>query len=92
MNEPSSTPSKALMGELQPGTYWWCIGRCSKEQPFCDGSHLTTTCRPVKFVIARPCRVSLCGCKQTRNVPFCDKSCEGVAPAGDDTTRSNPIR
>jgi CDGSH-type Zn-finger protein len=38
----------------------------------CDGSHQGTGLAPVKFTLAEPKMVYLCGCKQTKTAPFCD--------------------
>jgi CDGSH iron-sulfur domain-containing protein 3 len=72
--QPPIAP-KGIVGNLDPGTYYWCACGRSREQPFCDGSHFSTTCVPVEFRVARPSRVTLCVCKQTRSVPYCDQSC-----------------
>jgi CDGSH-type Zn-finger protein len=46
-----------------------------KIKPFCDGSHENTAFRPVRFVIEEECeKIELCGCKFSKNAPFCDKS------------------
>ena len=60
--------------ELKPGTYWWCACGRSKTQPFCDGSHKTTSLVPVKIEIAAGKKAALCGCKQTKTPPYCDGS------------------
>lgn len=53
-------------------TYFWCACGHSANQPFCDGSHKTTTLSPVKFTADTTKVAFLCGCKQTANQPFCD--------------------
>lgn len=58
--------------ELEPGEYWWCRCGRSKNQPFCDDSHLGTEFEPLQFVITEKRRYALCQCKQTGNNPFCD--------------------
>lgn len=58
--------------ELQPGKYWWCACGLSQNQPFCDGSHKTTSFTPVEFEITEPKTVKLCGCKMSAKKPFCD--------------------
>jgi CDGSH-type Zn-finger protein len=45
----------------------------SKKQPFCDGSHKGTRFKSVSFKLAEKCdKMILCGCKLSKNVPFCD--------------------
>ncbi len=47
------------------------------KQPFCDGRHFGTKFKPLKFALAenKP-HVFLCGCKLTKEAPFCDgKTC-----------------
>jgi CDGSH iron-sulfur domain-containing protein 3 len=61
--------------ELEEGkTYFWCACGHSAKQPFCDGSHKTTTMTPVKFTAEASKTAFLCGCKHTANPPFCDGS------------------
>jgi len=60
--------------ELKPGTYWWCACGRSKTQPFCDGSHKTTSLVPIKIEVAAGQKAALCGCKQTKTPPYCDGS------------------
>jgi CDGSH-type Zn-finger protein len=61
--------------EVEAGkTYFWCACGRSKSQPFCDGSHKTTSITPVKFTAAETKKVFFCGCKQSANKPFCDGS------------------
>jgi len=44
----------------------------SKKQPYCDGAHKVTEFRPIVFKQEKTEEVWLCGCKQTREKPFCD--------------------
>ncbi len=74
MDKPEIARKSPFVLDLAPGTYWWCACGRSKNQPFCDGSHKTTSITPVKFEIADSQKVALCGCKQTRTPPFCDGS------------------
>ncbi|MCF8373191.1 MAG: CDGSH iron-sulfur domain-containing protein [Bacteroidales bacterium] len=53
---------------------YWCACGKSKNQPFCDGSHLGSEFNPVAFSLAEDKEVALCMCKQTANPPFCDGS------------------
>ncbi len=55
-------------------TYYWCACGLSKNQPFCDGSHKTTTFTPVAFTPEKTETVYLCGCKQSAKGAFCDGS------------------
>jgi CDGSH-type Zn-finger protein/quercetin dioxygenase-like cupin family protein len=60
--------------ELKKGeTYLWCACGRSQSQPFCDGSHKTTSFRPLRYVAqAEGEEVLFCGCKHSCNKPFCD--------------------
>lgn len=61
--------------DLEKGkTYAWCACGRSANQPFCDGSHKTTTITPVIFVPEESKNYHLCMCKQTKNPPYCDGS------------------
>lgn len=59
---------------LEPGEYNWCACGRSRNQPFCDGSHRTTTITPLRFAIEEEEQVTLCLCKRTGNPPYCDGS------------------
>lgn len=61
--------------ELKAGrTYLWCACGRSARQPFCDGSHKTTSLEPVRFEAEQDGTAWLCGCKTTGTRPFCDGS------------------
>ena len=61
--------------EVIPGkTYYWCACGKSKKQPFCDGSHTTTSFTPIKFVSDENKKVYFCVCKKSGNAPLCDGS------------------
>lgn len=64
------------MVELIAGeTYAWCACGKSKNQPWCDGSHMGSSFKPTVFTLAEPKKeVALCMCKQTKNPPYCDGS------------------
>ncbi|XP_045622292.1 CDGSH iron-sulfur domain-containing protein 3, mitochondrial [Procambarus clarkii] len=58
--------------------YLWCACGYSKNQPFCDGTHLWSRFRlkikqsPKLFKAPKDGPASLCLCKQTNNPPYCD--------------------
>ncbi|XP_071517928.1 uncharacterized protein [Panulirus ornatus] len=58
--------------------YLWCACGYSKNQPFCDGTHLWSRFRlkikqhPVLFKAPKDMQASLCLCKQTNKPPYCD--------------------
>jgi class 3 adenylate cyclase/nitrite reductase/ring-hydroxylating ferredoxin subunit/CDGSH-type Zn-finger protein len=65
--------------ELEQGSdYFWCSCGKSKNQPFCDGSHIGSEFSPKKFTAVKTETAYLCGCKNTLNRPFCDGSHNNV--------------
>jgi len=61
--------------ELEPGRiYSWCQCGRSKNQPFCDMSHVGTGILPKEFKVTTKRKVWLCMCKQTKTIPYCDGS------------------
>lgn len=65
--------------QLEAGkTYFWCACGQSKNQPFCDGSHKTTSLTPMKFTAEDSKTAYLCGCKQSTHQPFCDGTHKGL--------------
>lgn len=71
-NRASDTPYPI---EVEAGKdYYWCSCGLSKNQPFCDGSHKSTSFSPVKYQAAKAEKIYFCGCKQTKNPPLCDGS------------------
>lgn len=74
-NIPKIAQTSPYKVELEEGkTYFWCSCGQSAKQPFCDGSHKSTTMTPVKFTAEASKTAFLCGCKHTVNQPFCDGS------------------
>ena len=61
--------------ELEPGiTYLFCQCGCSKNQPFCDGTHHGTKYKPKPFEVKKKINARLCNCKMSQSKPFCDDS------------------
>lgn len=52
--------------------YFWCACGLSESQPLCNGSHSSFTAQPLEFIAAETKLIQLCGCKQTKNPPYCD--------------------
>jgi len=72
MKNPTIASTTPAVIELDAGTYYWCSCGQSANQPFCDGSHQTTSFQPVPFTLETKKRVAMCRCKWTANGPFCD--------------------
>jgi CDGSH-type Zn-finger protein len=67
----AGTSPKAV--ELEAGKkYAFCTCGRSEDQPFCDGSHKSTSFTPHVFTAEESGQAWLCMCKHTGNVPFCD--------------------
>lgn len=52
--------------------YYWCQCGLSANQPFCDGSHKTTSFTPMKWTAPETKKSFFCTCKQTANAPLCN--------------------
>ncbi|XP_074080183.1 CDGSH iron-sulfur domain-containing protein 3, mitochondrial isoform X1 [Macrotis lagotis] len=73
--KPLIAQKKPIKVSLKAGkTYKWCICGRSKNQPYCDGSHLFqgTGLFPLRFKVKEDCSAVLCTCKATLNPPYCD--------------------
>jgi CDGSH-type Zn-finger protein len=53
-------------------TYYFCDCGRSKNQPFCDGSHVGTAFDSIPFSVTEAKTYALCGCKYSNKKPFCD--------------------
>ena len=77
---PTSEHRKPIKVDLVPGQeYLWCSCGLSKNQPFCDKSHIKTfgNFKPLKFTWDGPAQsVNLCACKFNKDEsgPRCDGS------------------
>ena len=60
--------------------YLWCACGRSKNQPFCDGSHIGSEFAPVTYTASESKEVYFCGCKGTATKPLCDYSHMGKQP------------
>lgn len=77
MELEKTSVNKPKAVELEKGkTYLWCTCDYSKNQPFCDKTHLQAegNFKPKAFTAEKDGKVFLCRCKQTQNAPFCDGS------------------
>jgi len=73
MSEPVVAQKSPFAIDVEAGkSYFWCACGQSKKQPFCDGSHKTTTFQPVKFTAEEAKKVFFCGCKHSGRKPMCD--------------------
>lgn len=72
MEKPVIAGPKSIKLDMTPGTYFWCSCGRSANQPFCDGSHRTTSFVPLRVEIKEPALVKWCACKYTTTPPFCD--------------------
>jgi CDGSH-type Zn-finger protein len=61
--------------EVEAGkTYYWCACGKSAKQPFCDGSHKSTSITPVAYTTDKTTTAYFCGCKASHKEPLCDGS------------------
>lgn len=72
MKDPKIAAKAPAAIELEPGKYHWCACGESKNQPFCDGSHVGTGFSPMQFEITEKKTYFLCQCKHSGKKPFCD--------------------
>lgn len=73
MAEPNIAQKSPYSAEVEAGkSYWWCACGLSRRQPFCDGSHKTTSFTPIEYKADATRTVWFCGCKHTHKAPLCD--------------------
>ncbi len=71
--KPKIAGKKPIAIELTEGEEkYFCACGESKDQPFCDGSHRTTSFKPLPFTPEKTETAYLCMCKQSKNLPYCD--------------------
>lgn len=62
-------------------SYSWCACGLSKTQPFCDGSHVSTSFSPIIYTADEDKLVGFCGCKMSEKGAVCDGAHKKLAPA-----------
>src|SRR5690554_2403917 len=81
--KPIIANNKPAKVELTEGKeYYFCACGRSRNQPFCDGSHVGTEFKPKQFTAEKSGDAYLCQCKHSANLPYCD----GTHKKFDDTT------
>jgi len=70
---PVLGPIRIENPKVSDKVYRWCSCGLSLKQPFCDGSHKGTQFFPVRFTVEEHKNaIDVCGCKFTKNAPYCD--------------------
>lgn len=70
---PTISQKKPYGIDVEAGkSYFWCQCGLSNKQPFCDGSHKSTSFTPVKYQAEESKKVFFCGCKHSKGKPLCD--------------------
>jgi CDGSH-type Zn-finger protein len=72
MDTPRIVQKQPFVIDEPPGKKAWCKCGLSARQPYCDGSHKTTACKPIVVEITEGKKVAWCGCKHSGNMPYCD--------------------
>lgn len=73
MDKPIVADNNPIIASLEEGqNYLFCTCGLSKKQPFCDGSHKSSSPQPLKFTANATTQKWMCMCKHTGNPPYCD--------------------
>jgi CDGSH-type Zn-finger protein len=72
MDDPLIAAREPTALTLKPGIYLWCRCGRSKNQPFCDDSHIDTEFTPLRFEVTEERKRTYCNCKRTDDSPYCD--------------------
>ena len=73
MDKPTIADNKPKKVELvQNEEYMFCTCGKSKNQPFCDWSHASTSFEPINFKAEETGDAYLCMCKHSSTKPYCD--------------------
>jgi glutamate synthase domain-containing protein 2/CDGSH-type Zn-finger protein len=71
--KPIVADNRPIKIELTEGEeYYFCTCGRSKNQPFCDGSHVGSDFKPKAFMAEKSGDAYLCQCKHSANLPYCD--------------------
>ena len=74
----SNTPGPVRCLLKKHHTYYYCNCGRSKDQPFCDSSHIGTKHSSIKVSATEDKVVVFCGCKLTKSPPYCDGSHKAI--------------
>lgn len=79
----NSVSSKATALKLKKGqTYFFCTCGLTSNEPFCDGAHVGTEYRSLRYTANKNGKAKLCTCKASSCLPFCDGSHGKVSKKG----------
>jgi len=71
MDENNTTKLQPKATHMDIGTnYFWCACGLSKDKTFCDGSHKTTSFKPLKFSISEKKLTTFALAKRQKRSPF----------------------
>lgn len=75
MDKPKVGGTAPIRIKLEEGKrYAWCTCGASENQPWCNGTHKSTSFTPMVFTQEAEKTAGICTCKFTSNPPFCDGS------------------